>query len=56
MILNPLRWQLFFWYKVKEKVVELMEDPEIRDKVESELNSNDKVIQADTPASDWWTW
>ena len=53
---QPIKVATVFWSKVKEKGVELMEDPEIRDKVESELKPNDKASQADTPASNWWTW
>lgn len=45
-----------FWSKVKDKIAEMMNDPGIREKVETELKSDNKAIQTDTPVSDWWTW
>ena len=53
---QPVKVATAFWSKVKEKVTEMMSDRAIREKVESELKPNDKAIQTDTPASDWWTW
>ena len=53
---KPVKVATAFWVKVKEKITDMNDDPAIREKVESELKPNDKAIQADTPASDWWTW